>query len=74
MFSRIPNLRICDSFFQNLIWFLLKQGRNFLLTSKKGFKKRHFAAALKENKIFFVKKIRGFIDSEFVKICHEHVR
>ena len=36
--------------------------------------KKHFAAPnLKENKTFFVKKIRGFLDSEFVKICHEQV-
>ena len=34
---------------------------------------RHFAAPLKENKTFSVKKIRGFVDSEFVKICHEQV-
>ena len=27
----------------------------------------------KENKIFIVKKIRGFVDSEFVKTCHEHI-
>ena len=32
-----------------------------------------FGAPLKENKAFFVKKIRGFVDSEFVKICHEQV-
>jgi len=36
-------------------------------------KERHFAAPLKENKTFFVKKNRGFVDSEFVKICHEQV-
>ena len=36
----------------------------FILTN------RHFAAPLKENKI---KKICGFVDSEFVKICHEQV-
>ena len=35
------------------------------------YKKRHFAAPLKENKTFFVNKIRGFVDSEFVKTCHE---
>ena len=32
-----------------------------------------FGAPLKENKAFFVKKIRGFVDSEFVKICHDQV-
>ena len=37
------------------------------------FTQRHFAAHLKENKTVFVKKIRGFVDSEFVKICHEQV-
>ena len=36
-------------------------------------KKRHFAAPLKETKTFFVKKNRGFVDSEFVKICHEQM-
>ena len=28
---------------------------------------------LKENKTFFVNKIRGLVHSEFVKICHEQV-
>jgi hypothetical protein len=37
------------------------------------FHKRHFAAPLKENKTFFMKKNRGFVDSEFVKICHNQV-
>ena len=38
------------------------------------FTQRHFADPLNENKTFFVKKkIRGFVDSEFVKICHEQV-
>ena len=41
----------------------------FLLFSQK----RHFAAPLKENKTFFVKKIRAFEGSEFAKICHEQV-
>ena len=36
-------------------------------------KKRHVAAPLKENEIFLVKKIHEFVDSEFVKICHEQV-
>ena len=36
-------------------------------------KKRHFAAPLKENRTFFMKKIRGLVDSKFVKICHEQV-
>ena len=36
-------------------------------------KKRYFAAPLKENKTFFMKKDCGFIDSEFMKICHEQV-
>ena len=35
--------------------------------------KRHFAATLKENKNFFAKKIRGLVNSEFVKRCHKHV-
>ena len=34
-------------------------------------KTRHFAAPLKENRTFFEKKNRGFVDSEFVKTCHE---
>ena len=37
-------------------------------------KKRQFVAPLKENKTFFVKTFCGFVDSEFVKICHEKVR
>ena len=36
-------------------------------------KKIHFAATSKENKKIFAKKIRGFVDSEFVKTCHEQV-
>ena len=36
-------------------------------------KKRHFGSPLKQNKTFFVKRIRGFVDSEFVKICHDQV-
>ena len=32
-----------------------------------------FAAFLKENNIFFVKKNCEFVDSEFVKICQEQV-
>jgi hypothetical protein len=28
---------------------------------------------LKENKISFVKQIRGFVDLGFMKTCHEHV-
>ena len=32
-----------------------------------------FYLVLKENKHNFVKEIRGFVDSEFVKTCHEHV-
>jgi len=33
----------------------------------------YFVAPLKDSKTFFVKKIREFIDSEFVKTCHEYV-
>ena len=78
MFSRIPNLRIHEFFSQFFSCFLLKQGRIFLLRSKmllKLFilKNRHFPGPLRENKTFFVNKIRGFVDSEFVKTCHEHV-
>jgi hypothetical protein len=36
-------------------------------------KKRHFAAPLKENETFFVKNNRGFVNPEFVKICHEQL-
>ena len=32
-----------------------------------------FSNILKENKKKLVKKNRGFVDSEFVKTCHEHV-
>ena len=38
------------------------------------FTKRHIAAPLKENKTFSCKNNRGFVDSEFVKTCHEQVR
>ena len=69
IFSRIPNLRI---FFT--IFFLLKQGRIFLLRSKSFTKKdTTYVDPLEENKTFFVNTIRGFVDSEFVKICHEQV-
>jgi hypothetical protein len=33
----------------------------------------NFYLVLKENKNFFVKKTHGFVDSEFVKTCHENV-
>ena len=36
-------------------------------------KKRHYAAPLKEKNTFFMKKNRGFVDSEFLKICHEQI-
>ena len=70
-----------DQFFfsRNFSRFLLQQGRNFSFEIKNVaktvyfHKKRHFAAPFKENKTFFVKKICGFVDSEFVKICHEQV-
>ena len=77
MFSRIPNLQIHE-FFHNFSCFILKQGRIFLLKSKTLLKlfiftqKRHFAAPLKENKTFFMKKFVN-VNSEFVKICHEQV-
>ena len=70
MFSLIPRIRIHEFSSQNFSCFLLKQGRILLLRSKLFHTKRHFAAPLKENKTFFVKKI---VDSEFVKICHEQV-
>jgi hypothetical protein len=38
------------------------------------FTKRRIAAPLKENKTFSCKNNRGFVDSEFVKTCHEQVR
>ena len=36
-------------------------------------KERRFAAPLEENKKEIVKKSCGFVDSEFVKICHRQV-
>ena len=33
----------------------------------------HFCLFKKENKKKFLKKNHGFVDSEFVKTCHEHV-
>ena len=44
----------------------------FIFT-KKDYAAAYNAAHLKENKTFFVKKNCGFVDSEFVKICHEQV-
>jgi len=75
MFSRIPILRIHDFFSQ--FFFLLNQDRIILLRSemllKYFHKKRHFPAPFKENKTFVLKKIREFVDLEFVKICHKQV-
>ena len=78
MFSRI--LELCS---QNCSSFVLKQGRIFVLRYKNIAKTStktvcflieiHSAAPLKENKTFSVKKIRGFVDSKFVKTCREHV-
>ena len=79
MFSRIPNLRILELCSQNFSSFVLKQGRIFVLRYKNVAKtvcfliEIHSAAPLKENKTFSVKKIRGFVDSKFVKTCQEHI-
>ena len=42
--------------------------------SKKFYLKRKILPHLKRKKKDFVKKICGFIDLEFVKTCHEHVK
>ena len=55
-YTLIPNLQIHKFVSGNFYWFLLKQGRIFLSSSKM-LLNRHFAASLKENKTFFVKKI-----------------
>ena len=34
----------------------------------------HFASPLKKQQTFFEKKIREFVDTEFVKTCHEQVK
>ena len=71
MISRILNL--FHIFFS---YFLKKQERILLLRTKKVsitiyfHKKRHFAASLKEYKIFLRQK---FVDSEFVKTFHEQI-
>ena len=36
--------------------------------------KERFSAPLEENKTFFMKKKCGFVDSEFVKICHDFIK
>ena len=62
MFLQIPNLRINKFFTKSFLFSFIT--------------KWHFAVPLKENKTFFVKNkswIRGFVDSEFVKICHEQI-
>ena len=59
---------------RNFSCFLLKQSRIFLLRSKNVaktvyfHKKRHFSAPFRKDK-----KNCGFVDSEFVKTCHEQV-
>ena len=74
MFSRIPNLRIYKFFPQFFSYFLLRQSRILLFKNDQKMylhiatyfhKKGHFAATSTEN--------RGFVDSEFVKTCHEQV-
>ena len=72
MFSRIPNLRIHNFFHEIFPFFSFKTRYVDLIIEIKNVaktvyfqKKRHFAVPLKE------KKNRGFVDSEFVKICHE---
>ena len=61
MFSRIPNLHFFSIIFS---YFLLKQGRIFLLRLKNTsitiyfHTKRHFAATSNENRYFSQKKIR----------------
>ena len=74
MFSRIPNLRIFFTFFfSQLLSF--KTRYNSSIEIKKCiyfylFPQKH---TLKENKKFFAKQIQRFVDSEFVKTCHEQV-
>ena len=63
-------------FSRNFCCFILKQGRIYywgknVAKTVNFHKKRHSAAPFKENKTFFAKKIRGFVDLEFVKICHK---
>ena len=74
MFSRIPNLRI---FFTKFFLFSFKTRQNssieiinvdtFMIT------KKTLSSYLKENKKFFARKNCSFVDSEFVKTCHEQV-
>jgi len=76
IFSRIPNLRIHNFFVlfsfkgaaKCLFFVKINSFSNiFDLSRKKTY------LVLKENKKIFVKKIRVFLDSEFVKTCHEQV-
>ena len=62
-------------------FFLCNQDRIFSIEVKKILlnlstyihKNNNFAAPLKENKTFFMKKKFEFVDSEFVKISHKQV-
>ena len=49
------------------LFFFQKRGRFYLLRLKMLLELFIFT----QNKTFFVNKIRGFVDSEFVKTCHE---
>ena len=67
--------------YESTIFFheIFKQGRNLLLRSNMLlklfiFRKKYFAAPLKEIKTFFVKFFCRFVGSEFVKICHEQAK
>ena len=78
MFSRIFRIYKFTNFLQYVCFcFLLKQARIFLLRSKMllilfVFTKRYFAAPFKEDKTFFVKRLRGnsylFRNNVFVRI------
>ena len=54
--------------------FFFLQQVEFFIEIKDFHKKQHYEDPLKENKTFFVRTIRGFVGSEFMKICHEQVK
>ena len=76
MFSRIPNLLICDNFFhQNVLVFFMFHKEFFHWDQKWCwnclFSPETLCSSFKRKQdIFCEKKI---VDSEFVKICHEQV-
>ena len=70
IFSRIPNLRIHDFFSQKMSYFfvIINSVCNIFDLNRK------ILPCLKRKQENCVKFVCGFVDSEFVKTSHEHVR